>query len=45
MLKIKCIPRLKIFVIILYPALKNNEERIRDNIANELKEVIRDARR
>lgn len=29
----------------LYPALKNNEERIRDNIANELKEVIRNARR
>ena len=29
----------------LYPALKNNEPRVRNNIANELKEVIREARR
>ena len=29
----------------LYPALKNNEEKVRDNIANELQEVIREARR
>lgn len=29
----------------LYPALKNNESKVRDNIANELKEVIREARR
>lgn len=29
----------------LYPALKNNEEKIRDNVANELKQVIREARR
>lgn len=29
----------------LYPALKNNEEKVRDNIANELKQVIREARR
>ena len=29
----------------LYPALKNNEEKVIDNIANELKEVIKEARR
>lgn len=29
----------------LYPALKNNEEKVRDNIANELQEVIGEARR
>lgn len=29
----------------LYPALKNNESRVRDNIANELKNVIREASR
>lgn len=29
----------------LYPALKNNESKVRDNIANDLKQVIREARR
>ena len=29
----------------LYPALKNNESRVRDNIANNLKKVIREAGR
>ena len=29
----------------LYPALKNNEEKVRDNIANELKKVIEEAGR
>lgn len=29
----------------LYPALKNNEEKVRDNIASELKKVIEEARR
>ncbi|WP_278475413.1 HK97-gp10 family putative phage morphogenesis protein [Turicibacter sanguinis] len=29
----------------LYPALKNNEEKVRDYVANDLKQVIREARR
>lgn len=29
----------------LYPALKNNESKVRDNVVTELKEVIREARR
>lgn len=29
----------------LYPALKNNEERVRDNIAEELRQVIREVGR
>ena len=30
---------------LLYPALKNNESKVRDNVVTELKEVIREARR
>lgn len=29
----------------LYPALKNNEEKVRDNIASDLKKVIEESRR